>query len=109
MDTRKAAKEIIARADVIQDKVVALKNDVEALLRFVMLEVKKTTGEIPSKEIFLDIVAKIIDEILALPFPLETIDDFIALKVLKGVDKAILSNWFGSDWFEKLKEKVDKI
>jgi len=109
IDSRQAAKDIIAKAGVVKERVELLKTDAEELLKFVMIELKNTTGSIPDKDAFLDIVAKLIDELVALPFPLEQMDDFLILKLLKILDKSVFGRFWGNDWFEKLQEKAEKI
>jgi len=106
MNEKKIAEQIVASAEMFKGDVENTKNNIQELLKKYLKMIKDITGTIPDEDTFIEIVARIVDSIIVLPEPYETIDGWALSFIFKNLNKKILKKWLGNDWYGKLQKTI---
>lgn len=88
----------------------SLRREFESLFAVIVVKNAKEVLSLKTEDEFYDFMATVIDTLLVLPQPLETIDGPIIRMILKKVADPILDKYAGVTWYDKFSKWVlDKI
>ena len=108
MDSKELAEKVIADVKSAPQIFDGIKKEVELIIKKIIIDNATEILKLETEEKFFNFLTIVLDSIIVLPYPYEMLDSTIIKFLLKNVVDKILDKYAGTNWYEKLKDLIDK-
>lgn len=106
MENKELAEKIISDFKSAPAKLEGVKSEVQKLIQSIIIDNAAEIVKIDGEEKFYDFLTLIIDSIIVLPQPWESVDSVVIKMILKKFVDPLLDKYAGKTWFEKMKQFI---